>query len=95
MPMMVAEDLDVDFNKIMVQQADLDTAHFTRQFIGGSQAIHLGWKTLRIAGATARKMLMTAAAKTWNVPVEEITTHLGRLLHQKSNKVGPMEKWLR
>lgn len=86
MPMIVAEELDVDFSKIIIEQADLDTKHFTRQFIGGSQAIHQGWKALRTAGATARQMLMEAAAKTWNVPLEEISTELGVLHHKKSNK---------
>lgn len=43
MPMIVAEELDVDFSKIVIEQANLDTKHFTRQFIGGSQAIHQGW----------------------------------------------------
>lgn len=86
MPMIVAEELDVDFSKIIIEQADLDTKHFTRQFIGGSQAIHQGWMPLRKAGATARQMLVEAAAKTWNVPVDEITTELGILYHKKSGK---------
>jgi isoquinoline 1-oxidoreductase subunit beta len=86
MPMIVAEELDVDFSKIIIEQADLDTKHFTRQFIGGSQAIHQGWKPLRMAGATARQMLCEAAAKVWNVPVEEISTELGVLYHKKTNK---------
>lgn len=86
MPMIVAEELDVDFSKIVIEQADLDTKHFTRQFIGGSQAIHQGWKSLRTAGATARQMLREAAAKTWNVPVEEVSTELGVLHHKNSGK---------
>lgn len=86
MPMIVAEELDVDFSKIIIEQADLDTKHFTRQFIGGSQAIHQGWKILRTAGATARQMLMEAAAKTWNVPLAEISTELGVLYHKNSGK---------
>ncbi|OYU66808.1 MAG: isoquinoline 1-oxidoreductase [Cytophagaceae bacterium BCCC1] len=86
MPMIVAEELDVDFSKIVIEQADLDTKHFTRQFIGGSQAIHQGWKPLRVAGATAREMLRLAAAKTWNVPMDEITTESGVLFHKKSGK---------
>ncbi|MBP6620353.1 MAG: xanthine dehydrogenase family protein molybdopterin-binding subunit, partial [Leadbetterella sp.] len=93
MPMIVAEELDVDFSKIVIEQADLDTKHFTRQFIGGSQAIHQGWKPLRMAGATAREMLRLAAAKTWNVSVEEITTESGVLYHKisgKSAKYGEM-----
>jgi isoquinoline 1-oxidoreductase subunit beta len=86
MPMIVAEELDVDFSKIVIEQADLDTKHFTRQFIGGSQAIHQGWMPLRKAGATARQMLREAAAKTWNVPVEEVSTELGVLYHKNSGK---------
>jgi isoquinoline 1-oxidoreductase subunit beta len=88
MPMIVAEELDVDFSKIVIEQADLDTKHFTRQFIGGSQAIHQGWQLLRMAGATARQMLREAAAKTWNVPVEEVSTELGVLYHKKSEKLA-------
>lgn len=86
MPMIVAEELDVDFSKIVIEQADLDTKHFTRQFIGGSQAIHQGWKPLRLAGATARQMLREAAAQKWNVSVEEVTTELGILHHKSSGK---------
>ena len=44
------------------------------------------WKPLREAGATARYMLMQAAAQTWNVPVEEITTKASMLYHKKSGK---------
>lgn len=88
MPMIVAEELDVDFSKIVIEQADLDTKHFTRQFIGGSQAIHQGWMPLRTAGATARQMLREAAAKTWGVPVEEVSTELGTLYHKKSGKTA-------
>jgi isoquinoline 1-oxidoreductase subunit beta len=87
-PMIVAEELDVDFSKIIIEQADLDTKHFTRQFIGGSQAIHQGWIPLRKAGATARTMLREAAAKTWNVPIDEISTELGVLYHKNSGKTA-------
>ncbi|PLK45278.1 xanthine dehydrogenase family protein molybdopterin-binding subunit [Emticicia sp. TH156] len=88
MPMIVAEELDVDWKKVVIEQADLDTKHFTRQFIGGSQAIHQGWKTLRTAGATARQMLREAAAQQWQVPVEEVSTELGVLYHKKSGKTA-------
>lgn len=86
MPMIVAEELDVDFSKIVIEQADLDTKHFTRQAIGGSQAIHQGWQPLRLAGATARQMLREAAAQKWNVPIDEISTELGVLYHKNSGK---------
>lgn len=86
MPMIVAEELDVDWKKVVIEQADLDTKHFTRQFIGGSQAIHQGWKTLRTAGATARQMLRQAAAQQWQVPTDEVSTEAGVLYHKKSGK---------
>lgn len=86
MPMIVAEELDVDWKNVIIEQADLDTKHFTRQFIGGSQAIHQGWKTLRTAGATARQMLREAAAQKWQVLVEEVSTESGVLYHKKSGK---------
>jgi isoquinoline 1-oxidoreductase subunit beta len=86
MPMIVADELDADWSQVKVQQADLDTKHFTRQFIGGSQAIHQSWKVLRNAGATARQMLIAAAAQTWNVPAFEIKTSKGILFHEKTTQ---------
>ena len=84
MPMIVAEELDVDWKNVIVEQASLNTKLYTRQFIGGSQAIRTSWKTLRTAGATARQMLREAAAASWAVPVEGITIftyNSCRLLH--------------
>jgi isoquinoline 1-oxidoreductase subunit beta len=81
MPMIVAEELDADWSKVVVEQAPLDTDNFTRQFIGGSQAIRIGWPVLRQAGATARQLLIHAAAQTWKVPDSEITTESGFLMH--------------
>jgi isoquinoline 1-oxidoreductase subunit beta len=86
MPMIVAEELDVDWKNVIVEQAALNTKLYTRQFIGGSQAIRTSWKTLRTAGAAARQMLREAAATAWALPVEEITTGKGTLYHQKTGK---------
>lgn len=86
MPMLVAEELDVDWKNVIVEQAPLNTTIFTRQLAGGSQSISQGWKSLRLAGATARKMLREAAAKTWGVPVDEITTEASMLHHKASGK---------
>lgn len=85
MPMIIADELDIDWKAVIVEQADLDTDSFTRQFIGGSQAIRRGWESLRMAGATARHMLKEAAAQEWHVPLEEITTGAGRIHHQPSD----------
>lgn len=86
MPMIVAEELDVDWASVIVEQAPLNTDLYTRQFIGGSQAIRQGWKNLRLAGATARVMLREAAAHAWGVPFDEITTDKGILHHKKSGR---------
>ena len=86
MPMIVGEELDVNWENVVIEQAGLDTKHFTRQFIGGSQAIHQGWQPLRTAGAAARQMLRSAAAVQWEVPLEEISTEAGVLYHKKSGK---------
>lgn len=86
MPMIVAEELDVNWDNVIVEQAPLDTENFTRQVAGGSQSIRTSWNNLRMAGATARRMLMEAAAKEWGVPVEEITTSEGIVMHKNSGK---------
>src|SRR5439155_1234899 len=69
-PMIVAEELDADWTKVKVVQAPLDTNKYERQQTGGSGAIPHSWKRLRNAGATARYMLIGAAAKRWNVAAE-------------------------
>jgi isoquinoline 1-oxidoreductase subunit beta len=86
MPMLVAEELDVDWKNVIVEQAPLNTNIFVRQLAGGSQSIRQGWQGLRMAGATARKMLCEAAAQTWQVPVSEITTEAGIIYHKASGK---------
>lgn len=85
-PMIVAEELDADWTKIKVLQAPLDTKNFDRQLTGGSGAIPHSWKRLRMAGATARNMLIQAAAQQWAVPVEECTASNGVVIHSKSGK---------
>lgn len=86
MPMLVAEELDVDWKQVVVEQAGLDTKNFQRQIAGGSQSIRKGWKSLRTAGATARRMLMEAAAQKWTVPIEELTTESGVIHHAASSR---------
>ena len=86
MPMIVAEELDVDWKNVIVEQAPLNTDVFNRQVAGGSQSIRQSWSGLRMVGATARMMLVMAAAKEWQVSVEEITTEAGVLYHKTSGK---------
>lgn len=84
-PMIVAEELDMDWSKIKVLQAPLDTKKFERQVAGGSRSIPHSWTRLRVAGSTARNMIMQAAAKTWGVPFDELTTANGMVYHKASN----------
>jgi isoquinoline 1-oxidoreductase beta subunit len=86
LPMLVAEELDVDWKNVLIEQADYLPKRFERQFTGGSTSVQTAWKPLRTAGATARQMLVNAAAKTWKVPAGEITTKDSVLQHQSSGK---------
>ena len=74
LPMIVAEELDVDWEKVVVEMGPHDSVKLGPQFTGGSNSVRMYWKPLREAGAAARQMLISAAAQTWAVPVEEITT---------------------
>src|SRR5687768_4933685 len=85
-PMIVAEELDADWSKVKVIQAPLDTQNFDRQLTGGSGAIPHSWKRLRTAGATARHLLMSAAAQQWNVEATECTTNNGFVIHDKTSR---------
>lgn len=85
-PMIVAEELDADWTKVKVLQAPLDTTRFQRQLTGGSGAIPHSWERLRKAGATARYMLMQAAARQWQVPVGELVADNGFVVHAASGR---------
>jgi isoquinoline 1-oxidoreductase beta subunit len=86
MPMIIAEELDTAWEDVIVEQAPLNTDIFTRQLAGGSQSIRQGWESLRMAGATARHMLVAAAAEAWQVAASEITTDAGVISHNASGK---------
>lgn len=86
MPMLVAEELDCDWSKVVVEQAGLDSTKYTRQVAGGSGSTPASWKPLRTAGATARQMLISAAAKRWNVSASECSTNMGVVMHAASGK---------
>ncbi len=87
MPMIVAEELDADWDRVIVEQAPLDTKLYKRQIAGGSQSIRLGWKDLRETGARARQMLLKAASERLEVPMEELSTSKGKIYHKKTDKV--------
>ena len=88
MPMIVAEELDTDWSKVIVEQAPHNAELYGFQFTGGSRGIMSRWEPLRMAGASARHMLRSAAAERWDVPIEEITTDKGILYHKASGKTA-------
>ena len=92
LPMMVAEELDADWKNVVVEMGVHDNMKLGSQFTGGSNSIKMYWKPLRNAGASARQMLIEAAAQTWNVPATEITTKGGILSHSsgKTARYGEM-----
>ncbi|MEX2233977.1 MAG: molybdopterin cofactor-binding domain-containing protein, partial [Cyclobacteriaceae bacterium] len=85
-PLIVAEELDADWSKVKVVQANLDTTKFERQVTGGSGAVPHSWERLRKAGATARQMLIEAAAKRWNVSASTLTTENSMVLDKEGSR---------
>lgn len=86
-PMIVAEELDADWQKIKVLQAPFDAKKFERQLTGGSGAIPHSWKRLRNAGATARYLLVAAAAKRWNTDVSDCRTENSQVINTKTGAI--------
>jgi len=85
-PMIVAEELDADWSRLRIEQALIKPEVYGPQGAGDSRSIPNNWDPLRRAGAVARLMLMTAAAKQWGVPVQECSTSAGVVTHDSSGR---------
>ena len=91
MPMLVAEELDLDWQKVKTEWAPADPRYGNPNFGGaqltaGSNSVRGMWKLLREAGATARAVLITAAAQTWSVPENTCSTEKGEVIHKASGR---------
>jgi len=85
LPMIVAEELDVPWDEVTVVQGDLNP-EYGRQVSVGSQSTVSNFTPLRHAGATARAMLVEAAAQTWGVPASACATDQGAVIHAASKR---------
>jgi len=86
LPMLIAEELDVPWESITIEQAMSDPAKYGQQFAGGSTATPTNWEPLRRAGAAGRQMMITAAAQALNVPAAELTTGGAAVHHHPSRR---------
>jgi isoquinoline 1-oxidoreductase beta subunit len=88
MPMLIAEELDVAWEDVHVVQGKLDTKNYQRQVAGGSGSIRSAWLPLRQTGATARQMLVNAAAAKWAVSPSECKTNRGIISNANGDELG-------
>ncbi|MEP6783350.1 MAG: molybdopterin cofactor-binding domain-containing protein, partial [Acidobacteriota bacterium] len=85
LPMLIAEELDADWSKVRIDDAPLDRK-YGGQGVGGSDAMRFSWDNMRRIGATARQLLIAAAAAEWNVPAAECDTAAHVVRHPASNR---------
>jgi len=86
LPMLLAEELDCEWARVRVVQAPAGVQFGPRQRAAGSQSVRAYWRPLRLAGATARAMLLAAAAQRWNARLSDCRAERGRVIHPASGR---------
>jgi CO/xanthine dehydrogenase Mo-binding subunit len=84
--MLLAEELECDWKTVTIEQADFDPQRYGEQYVGGSGSIRDSWEPLRTAAASARTMLLLAAASRWNVHPETCHAESGKIIHRSSGR---------
>ena len=87
LPSVIADEMEADWSKVSIQQATGDKK-YGDQNTDGSRSIRYLFESMRQMGATAKAMLITAAAKTWNVPENECTAENHFVIHTSGKKLG-------
>lgn len=87
LPMIIAEELDASWDDVVVEQSPIG-AIYGRQFAGGSLSIPMNWQSMRQAGATARAMLIEAAAKKWKVDPSTLRTEASKVINANGDAIS-------
>jgi isoquinoline 1-oxidoreductase beta subunit len=87
LPMIIADEFDVDWAQVKIQQADLDPK-YGAQMEGGSRAIPSNYHNMRVVGAGGRLLMLAAAAQQWNVPQAELSTARGVVTHGATKRTA-------
>ena len=87
LPQVIADEFDVDWAQVEIQQADLDPK-YGAQFEGGSRAIPSNYQNMRLVGAGGRLVMLAAAAQQWGVPPGELTTNAGVVTHTATGRTA-------